>query len=136
MRQMKYESPNILIEDLNLGAFEYVEYLCEIVLVSFYFTFNLCMQLADNATNLQSMKLLRDETDKEVTQLKATIESIREKVGSLADQIFLNPTCYTFCSSSINHTKTFLSIYIFRIYLNITNPKLHNNFAPIQSVCD
>lgn len=49
--------------------------------VFFYFAFNVCVQLADNATNLQNMKTFRDDMEKEVTQLKATVESIREKVG-------------------------------------------------------
>jgi hypothetical protein len=49
------------------------------------------VQLADNATNLQNMKKFRDDTEKEVTQLKATVESIREKVGSQVDQIILEP---------------------------------------------
>lgn len=72
----------MLSKSIFRGAFAYLEYLHEVVLVFFYFAFIVCVQLADNATNLQNMKKFRDDMEKEVTQLKATVESIREKVGS------------------------------------------------------
>lgn len=70
--------------------------------------------MQDNATNLQNMKKFRDDMEKEVTTLKATVESIREKVGFQADQIILGPYF------SNQHTTPFVQI----TYLTLEHPKL------------